>query len=78
MTHIPIPIQKYNEYAYSIVSFVKQNENLIPWGLLDEINKKGIKATAYIEKDKNIIYKFVDENNKLFNEPYVFQFAVKQ
>lgn len=76
ISHVTIPVQKYVEAAHAIISFTQQDESLIPWKILSSMHAQGINPTAYVEKDKTLIYRFVD-TKQLFNEPYIFQFAVK-
>lgn len=61
----------------NIVANQIKNELFVHWDYMTDKTKDNFGVTAYTEEDNTIVYRIIDEENNLFEEPYIFQFANK-
>jgi len=77
MSRIPVRLDEILGISEAIVTRLEVDDRIIHWDFLTEVSRRDYNITAYTEMEKTLVYRIVDENNDLFNEPYIFQFAVK-
>lgn len=75
---IPLRMTDYLNFTKQIVDYSMKDDSFIRWDYLTDLTRNySINITAHAGGQDTIIYKIVDEEYKVFNEPYVFQFATK-
>lgn len=77
ISSVPSRLKDILQISSTIVDQEVANDLYIHWDYLKSVTDTGLEITAYTENDATIIYKIVDNKNKLFDEPYIFQFANK-
>ncbi len=76
-SHVWVRLKEILAIARKITQFAGEDDRLIQWDFMTDVTKKHYNITAYTEKDKTIIYRIIDLNNTIDNEPYKYQFGVR-
>ncbi len=77
--------------SHNITSFAKEQEDIVYWDYLTDVTRMCepvgnprapaadwcFNITAHAERQNTIIYRIVDPQSLVFNEPYFFQFAAQ-
>lgn len=74
---IPLRLKKIEEASRNIAKKAQQDPEIIDWNYLTELGEQNFNATAYTGYDSTIIYRITDNQNKIDNKEYVYQFCVK-
>jgi len=74
---INVRLRDILNFITTIVEKEVKNDKYIHWDYLTKISDIDYDITAYTEDDNTIIYRIIDLENKIDDEPYVFQFANK-
>ncbi len=76
-SHVRVRLKEILSIARTIVQSAHEDQRLIMWDYMTDITKRYYNITAYTEKDKTLVYRIIDLNNTIDNEPYKYQFGVK-
>ena len=76
---VTIPLQLNNMLTITgrVIDMAVADDGIVPWSFLTDSNDENLNVTAYMDFNKNIIYRMTDKRNDLFGKRYVYQFAVK-
>lgn len=77
ITEVKVRLKGIIEIAQTIVTEESKNDRIIHWDFLTEASNRNYNITAYTENDNTIIYRIIDLENEIDNEPYIFQWANK-
>ena len=77
VTEVKARLKDIIAIARHIVSDEVENERYIHWDYMTDVSNRNYNITAYTHDQNTIIYRIIDLENKIDDEPYIFQWANK-
>jgi len=77
VSRVKVRLLEILSIARTITRFAAEDDRQIHWDYMTEVTKLYYNITAYTERDKTLLYRIIDLNNTIDNEPYKYQFGVK-
>ncbi|MBI4441004.1 hypothetical protein HY639_02445 [Candidatus Woesearchaeota archaeon] len=77
VAHVRVRLLDILSIARAITLFAAEDDRLIRWDFMTDVTTRHYNITAYTERDKTLIYRIIDLNNTIDNEPYKYQFGVR-
>ncbi len=77
VTRVRVRLKEILSIGRTITRFAAENDRIIHWDYMTDVTKLYYNMTAYTERDKTLLYRIIDLNNTIDNEPYKYQFGVK-
>ncbi len=72
---IPLRLREILQVSSTIVDREVKNDRYIHWDYLTQVTNRNYNITAHTENNQTIIYRIIDLENEIDDEPYILQFA---
>lgn len=77
VSRVRVRLKDILSVARIVTLFAVEDDRLIHWDYMTDVTKLYYNITMYTERDKTLLYRIIDLNNTIDNEPYKYQFGVK-
>ncbi|MBS3105324.1 hypothetical protein J4234_03655 [Candidatus Woesearchaeota archaeon] len=77
VTEVKARLKDIIAIARHIVADETENDRYIHWDYLTDVSNRNYNITAYTHDENTIIYRIIDLENEIDDEPYIFQWANK-
>lgn len=77
VTEVKARLKDIIAIATHIVADEAENDRYIHWDYLTDVSNRNYNITAYTHDENTIIYRIIDLENEIDDEPYIFQWANK-